>query len=409
MTRTITNRIGTQSYHRDYPDILTCLKAMPRDLVLNDVCIVLELYNDSAFAVTAFGVTGFNTDANHTITVRPALGHGYRDNATASTPLTLDQTKGVLISKSGGAPSFVYLAQDYLTFDGFQIDSSDPGGSTVYHDLSKLVTLSNCMIRGTSNYSPVIQGSANLKSVNNLVIQSNTGPGIADTGSATYIDCTVVCTTTGNGARGLYGNYAAPLVIGCAAFGFGGRSFTGTYASGSDYNVSDGTSPGAHSLGNKVFANQFVSTTTDFRVKTGADLIGAGAVNSAAPTDMLHQPRSGSAPTAGAYEYGSSIPVVTRPADPTPPTMHVTGKLICNGSPVVNATKLRWAWYDDLTYKPTDSGVAGTTDSSGNYSFLLVNTLAGIGGTGFLRITDSVGTPDSSTTRSFFGKKTVTS
>jgi hypothetical protein len=123
------------------------------------------------------------------------------------------------------------------------------------------------------------------------------------------------CTFIGDGAKALTRMaYQTDLATfkNCAIFNWGNTLCTiGYFRSGSDRNATEnasGTVPtnfGTNSLTDLVFSDQFENTTSDFRVKAGSDLIGAGTRDQTYTNDLdiIGQARSTTAPTIGAWEY----------------------------------------------------------------------------------------------------------
>ena len=306
MTTTVTKTIGSAA-GRDYSTFASAFAALPASLVTVDQQWIFEAYNDSQFTSANVTLTGVTTDATRNIIVRPAAGQGWRDSPSGA-PLYPDQTKGVLITQSGNTGTVFTVNNTDVTIDGLQIVNlavlaafNHAGGTNV---VVKNVLASS---PGTATGDGTFIGNG-CKFINCLGINSATGNGFVDfANNSEFHNCTAVA-PGGGGYRGFRGNYTTPLYLNCASFG-SAVAFANTTNTSSNYNVaSDATAPGANSLQNKIFANQFVSTANDFRPKAGADLINAGTPDTAntGGVDIKNQTRSATTPTVGAYEYIAS-------------------------------------------------------------------------------------------------------
>lgn len=317
MTTTITKSVGSAS--RDYATLALAWAALPTSLVTADQAWILELYNDSEFTPGSLYFTGKATDATRNIIIRCATGQSFRDNAGKLTnPLIYDATKGVGVSISGGSDPLFSFDVDYLTLDGLQVNGGSLGCMKQTTTASHLV-IKNCILSCAHSGGNGITNLHDATVINCLGIQAADGHGfVNNAGGSQFHNCTAVKTGTETGSHyGFSNNYSTPLVKDCAAFGFA-TAFRSGLDSASDYNAGDTTVPGTHSLSSLTFANQFVSTTADFRVKAGAGLISAGTRDQTYTSDLdiVGSARSTTAPTIGAWEYaagGGTAPTLTTP------------------------------------------------------------------------------------------------
>lgn len=285
---------------------------MPASLVTAGNSYVGEFYADSVFSASAptLSISGHTTDSTHTITAKCAAGHAHYDNANALTnQRRYNSAYGVAFTTSGGTGRVISINNDDVTIDGFMVLDGTSGGAIQQIAGSRCV-IKNCIFE--SDMSTSGGGTINTYSatvINCLAVNSNGGAGtVSNGGNSQFHNVTNVQIGSAS-SSGFRGNYDSPLYLNCDSFGFA-TAFSNTSNGSNDYNASGDTSaPGAHSIKSKTFANQFVNITNtsarDFRVKAGADLIGAGTRDATytADLDIIKQPRSTSAPTIGAEEY----------------------------------------------------------------------------------------------------------
>lgn len=309
MPTTVAKAVGTAS--RDYSLLQSAHDAQPSSLVTADQAWVFNLYNDSEFAANPpLSVSGKATDATHTQTWQAATGQAFNDNAGKNTnALTYNASNGVAIRLSGGALNgAIECASDYVTFTDLQIGGG--GGEAAFGQTAanSNVLLQRCI--GISGESPSSSASFILNggvAVNCLGIATGGGNGFLDFNNSSLRNCSAVA-PGGSGNKGFRGNYTAPLYLNNASFGFT-TPFANTSNGSNDYNASDGAAPGTHVLTSKVFASQYQDTTGDFRLKTGADLIGAGTRDATytGDLDILKNARSTSTPAIGCVELAMTL------------------------------------------------------------------------------------------------------
>jgi hypothetical protein len=152
-----------------------------------------------------------------------------------------------------------------------------------------------------------------------------------DFASSEWRNVTMVGTGGGYNGWVLRGNYTNPTAVNCAGFG----ANQGFATSVGNNNASDGVTPTSASLPYKTYSAQFVSTTGDFKVKAGADLINAGVRDQANTNDLdiKGRARSITTPTIGCYEYAAAASTV-----PTLSLAEMTSITQTGGIPRVYAT-----------------------------------------------------------------------
>ncbi len=337
---TITFTVGTSG--RTYSTWQTAENALPASAVTAGNSYVVEGYADSTFTAASplLTISGCTTDATHTLTFKCGPGQSFYDNAGKLTnALRYNTANGVALASngSGGGP-LVIVNNDYVTVDGLQISDVIAGGG-LDHTGGSNVVFKNCIVESTQTTS----GNGTIRAASATVINClavNSGGGtviVSNGGSAAFRNVTAVQTGAASNF-GFRGNYDSPLYVNCVSMGSATAFRSGTSGS-SDYNCSDDTTaPGAHSIKSKTFANQFTSTTNDFRVKAGADLINAGTRDQTytADLDIVKSARSTSTPTIGAWEYASG-------GGPQTYSYTATGGLTFSGTATVTRSRLKTA------------------------------------------------------------------
>jgi hypothetical protein len=303
VTTTVVHSVGTAG--RDYSTLAAWAAALPASLVAVDQIWKAELYNDSLFTTAATIST--TTDATRYAWITAAAGQSFADNAGKLTnALFFNQANGVALQANSTAS--ITLSAANVLVERLQID----GGSDRAISQGTAgtgVTVKQCLL--TNSFTGTSNGCADMRGgavVNSIAISRGGGVGFLSLSSnSQFRNCTAVTNGTA-GTRGFRGNYDSPLYLNCAAFGFA-IAFANTGNASNDYNASDlASTPGAHSLSSLTYANQFVSVTSDYRVKAGANLINAGTpdATNTGGVDIVGQTRSATTPTIGAWEYIAS-------------------------------------------------------------------------------------------------------
>lgn len=239
-------------------------------------------------------ISGETVSSTCYVELTTATGASFRDNASVrSNPLIYDNTKGVAIEASTtySEPWNVQILS--TRFSGLQLFNSSPGGGVRGGDI-----MNSCIIKTASG------GSRAIRSINKVI---NTFVQIS--GGSTGILCTEAygCTVESSGTGLLFESYGAVTLKNCAGFGgstfASASSYTGvTYCSTDKASLDGLGATGSNNLFNQTFANQFVSTTIDFRaVNTGGLKAGTpDATNT--PVDISNFTRDATTPYIGAWE-----------------------------------------------------------------------------------------------------------
>jgi hypothetical protein len=293
-----------------------------------------QIWNNGSITTTAgaqiLWLHGHVTTAINNITLRCAPGESIRDSlASGTAPLSFAAASGVSItlpSSGSGACNYIDIGDSNVVIDGIQmLDPNVHSASTmIQQDItSTALVISDCIFDGygQSNGAAMINGGiGNFKFINNLLVDRQTGGGIAmafNSSSNTAVNCTFIgihapstggCIAVSSTAspikNSIFSGYLVPIT------GNGGPIapvdhclFTAT-SFGSTANA-------AIDAGSNLFfrlaVNQFVSVTTDFRLLSTADAIDTAAtalVAIPASTDIAGTLRPyGLAWDIGAWEF----------------------------------------------------------------------------------------------------------
>jgi hypothetical protein len=347
---TITLTVGATG--RQYTSIQAAIDAIPANLVTDGNSYVVELHNDAEFALTSGITISKTTDATHFITVRPAAGKSFRDNANVATnALAYNPANGVAIKLNANYAFVLTIAAPYTIIEGLQlkgaqytaatINCNGPAGVIVRNNILDGLGRANA---GTTLLTLLSDGG---QFYNNLCVQRqpgnaggvNVGAGGGSAGNtfAAYNN-TIVAASGANTVLGFSFGFGVISFYNNVVLGFGATGISKGNANvltGSN-NATDGTFPTelTGTLTGLVIADQFVNSTSgaDYRLKDTSALKNAGTATGAPSMSINTANRSqGGAPDIGAWE----IPVVaTVPAAPTGVAATATG----NGSASVTFT-----------------------------------------------------------------------
>lgn len=303
-TKTIGSAVG-----RDYANVVDWFAGIPATVLENEVG---ALYNDSENVLTAVVIFSGKTPGAFSISLSPAAGQGFADSKNnPGFKLSYVASQGVAFSSATGYMSPLFtLNQAKMSITGIQIKTTAANSGCIEHInansstsyLKNIIADSNGAAGG-SRYPIRLSGG---KAINCLAIVRNGSTNAIPTEyGAVVLNCTAVV-VAGSSTDGITeGGGTNNTVNNSAAFGFT-NSFSSGWDASSNYNIAaDTTAPGANSLQSKTFANQFVSTTDDFRLKAGSDCIGAGNTDATdAPEDIVGTTRgTTTSGDIGAWEY----------------------------------------------------------------------------------------------------------
>lgn len=297
MTTTWTIGNGT----RDYTSLAAAEAALPSTLA---DAYVFSMYREGGgtngeYVANTTTFSGFTATVSFNVLVTAAAGQSICDSPGA---LTYDPSRGVAIACTTNYSDTVVVSTSYVSFSKVQFDNRGIGnsGSAYVSVVGGLfgTNTDRCIFRsnapGTGLTEPVrIYNGLHTNGV--AIRNANTGsalyapfPGFGSGANLKFVNFLFVCPSNlGSAAAALqnqYGSATSFQLVNCAVFGFGSfaAANNGTHAGGSN-NCSDNTIGfGTSNQASKTYANQFtssVSTSLDLRTKTGADLIGNGAVD----------------------------------------------------------------------------------------------------------------------------------
>lgn len=324
----VTLKVGSAGTGRDYATLALAWAAIPADLVAADQSYVIELYNDSEFVQnTQLTLSGKNTDPAHTITIRPAAGHGFANNANVATnALRYNIANGVGFKGTINSAVMLQNVNPYTTLEGIQIDVTGTSGNACAGLTinSPTAVVQNCLVEysGTDprtdpttllSFATSVEAGTFRNSL--IVLKSANSYGgrcYRDTPALIENVTVVRLPAFARGQHGFYGTYgsfiSSKTFRNVAVFGadFTMQPTYGTY----DHCASDGTMTvaGAGHLQNVVAANVFVNTTTDLRLKAGAPLIDVGVAPGPTNTLTINGNRQmGTSADIGAWEYPNAL------------------------------------------------------------------------------------------------------
>ena len=318
---TITFTVGSNA--RQYADLPSAWAALPADLVAAGNSYVIELYNDSEFTHSGdLQLIGKNVDANHTITIRPAAGQGWANNANvANNALRYNQANGVAFNLTTSDNPAFSVRQDWVFVEGLQFKCNSTGGYIICTALinGPNSVFRNCIIEladsGPSSFGMHMNSGSFFSSL--IVLSGSGSDGVRPYNNTSNILCenitinrlpSLARTTSHFGFLTSAKNTGLVTINNCAVFGaeFYETGYSGVTIANC---ASDGTiTGGTNCLNNITAASVFVDPTLDLRSKAGAPLIDAGktpsAANTTAPTGNRQQ---GSSADIGAWEYHSAV------------------------------------------------------------------------------------------------------
>ena len=279
-------------------------------------------------------LSGHTTAASKAIILRPKPGFGFATKLQgSSSPLAFNAANGVAIvlpSSGVGGINYITVNDDWVSFDGLQFQDPNSGsGSTIIQAganfsllnsivdgysqdggawpldgsltgaSSSVFTIINCLIvdRGTTgNYATTLTVNYNTK------ITSTTFHAINAPTNQLGFHCTGGAGTTFTVLDSIFLGYAHDNNVGSDTGATGTVSYSLTDAAAFD---ATGVTTGAGNLYSKTAANQFVSATSNWRLKYTADAANAGT-SSTFTTDILGTTRpQGPAWDIGPYEIPS--------------------------------------------------------------------------------------------------------
>jgi hypothetical protein len=266
-------------------------------------------FNDTEFTAAGWvidtsGVTTV-TDSTHYFALTTGAGQSFRDQAGVRTnALRYNAANGAAYRNTGtaatGAAQFKAVINMQVSNLQFAADTGASKSALIGAASAETYIFNNCIFSGME-----VEIDNGTMTFNNCLFVNTLGPfgsrGFVLTGgTSTFNACGFIVL---NGATSYVFNSATANYNNCYFFGSGAATFNATTPVADNFSHCMTDITGATGLtGGKTFANQFVSTTNDFRVKAGADLIGAGAPIGGITTDISGFTRNASTPTIGPWE-----------------------------------------------------------------------------------------------------------
>lgn len=273
-------------------------------------------YNDSEFTAGVL-IAGQTTSGANYIRLTAASGQSFADHATKTANAQFyDQSKGVGIAANDFAQSVIEISVDFVTIDRLQVKRNGSSYTTSVIDCTTVLAntkIRECIIAKTQSQNAPVVSLRDSQLINCTVYDSGAtaGTGVVCFDASLVLNNTIVRSGSAGGA-GLTKTYATSGVVvkNNAVFGWT-TAFTagGTWGSGSGFNCTDAAAaPGSSNQVSKTYANQFQSTTVDYRLKAGSDCIDHGSTDATnAPNDIVGTVR-GTTTTGdiGSWEFAST-------------------------------------------------------------------------------------------------------
>lgn len=280
-----------------------------------------QLYNDSQFsfgstAVTLGGYTG--SSGTNTVTISPASGQGFADNANAQTnALRYNSANGVSITANIPYSAAFSVTGSNLTISGLQVTntSGSSQGVMVCNGSNVNLTIQKNILQGPvragSDIFFLFGGSGTRNNIldNVIILTSTVGSGLSANDPSSAINVTgntvLASNASGSTGTGIQSGYGSTLAINNVVYGFttdySGTGFTGTTNNATNKATIGGTGFGTNAV-TSITSSAFQSVTAsseDLRLKSGSPLLDVGAT--AGPTtDIVGTSR----PQGSAYDIG---------------------------------------------------------------------------------------------------------
>lgn len=253
-------------------------------------------------------------------TITQYSGSGFGDNPSVQTNnLAFNTANGVYFDISG---AYAYFCKpvSYLTLQGLQIRSAGGVGITNNSFVSSVSVL-GCILSADGGYrsgSEIFRIQDLLTFTNNLFFaESHSGSGFSQylldthaTGSGNIVASNTFVATSGITFSGgiVRRMDTGDFFYNNAVFGFTGSIISAGSGVSASNNATDlSSAPGSSNQVSKTYSSQFVSITStfDFKLKTGADCIGHGVSNAYTPSNDIAGTSRGASPDIGCWQFVS--------------------------------------------------------------------------------------------------------
>ncbi|WP_438863755.1 hypothetical protein [Neptunicella sp.] len=278
MTTTTVSTIGATG---DYSTIQLWIDDAPADMQAEDVIWIGELKKQEFVVTSGFNFAGHNTDDVNRFILRPESGAGFADDADAATnQLRYDATTGAAISFTAGYASLFNVFSN-LTLIGLQIRATNSTG-TIRLGYARV---HGCILQQIANgYGPAIfyarptSPTDNYVCSDSVIIGSGT-LGVVIAKNYQFINTRFYSTNGGNAIRGDYGDSTCKncLFLGHDTVSNGRNFFTNCATDLATFSASSTTDClTSLTLTDQIVAGGTDVTALDLRLKSTADVIGAG-------------------------------------------------------------------------------------------------------------------------------------
>lgn len=320
-----------------------------KDLVATDVDLVIELWPDSEFVVNGrvLDIAGFTTNSTHRITVRPAPGAAYYQNANVFTnSLRYDANNGVAIQATASYVEAIRSTVPWTIIEGLQLNCSVYSGFPILLYGASSTVDRNYVTGAPRNQDTCVRISDGCFARNNIIVNRQAGSSALQISNTCEADNNTLLSIGVTGSTGLaHTATGSALMHNNAVFGFTTCASTAGTINSDTYFATDaatalGTTGNVTGL---TYANQFENITSgslNLRTKTGSGLINAGKVTSFSTSASGLSRPSGSGYDIGAWEYPSaatSISIITDGAgvEEMPETITITANGVLPGNVIV--------------------------------------------------------------------------
>lgn len=275
---------------------------------------ILEVYNDGgAVADTASVTVGGWTANGFSVTIRPASGHGIKDNPNKLTnALRWDSSNGAALTNSIAASHAYVFGGANLIVQDLQFRATSASAVSCVAVATHAITINRSILWQSANTSGkgLTQSSGSVILNDCLIYSKGDGVLCNDFNAVRANNCTIAGAGNGKGIKQPYA--AGPIIKNTSVIGFAtdyeGASGTGSTNNATDKGTFGGTgfgTSGQTSIGASDFEN-LTAGTEDFRIKSGSTkLIDTGAASIGSGSDVVSTVRTGTR-DIGAWEASSS-------------------------------------------------------------------------------------------------------
>lgn len=300
--------------------LLSAWASIPDDVVASGNSYVLQQSKVEILLGAPITLSGKNCGPSNNITLTAAPGASYTDSSTVSTtPFAYSATTGAALRLQGGNfKALLTIGVAYFTIRGMQIfqGAGDSENTIRTVDGGDNLTIDRCIIDSAGQlqycwalglYHP------NSRVTSSLVIQrSNREMAINIDGKTAFLENVTIIRPSNftSGGNGVYTVSDGNTFRNCVALGFSEfANQPNAIGSQGTNNACSGTiNFGTNNKENLTPSNEVVSLLNDFRLKTGSNLINAGATpssyNTLAPNGVRQQ---GTAADIGAWEFPDTL------------------------------------------------------------------------------------------------------